>query len=322
MKQDVIMHDTDRKLHFYSGLGAFIIYFLVLLLVLGGFHFYKERVRYGEIEPSNAVVELEGIELDNVNEQEKNTESNITQPIQDSKQDTKIEKVQEAPKDLLTPQTKESAKQPPKASQKEIQEAKPEEKELDLADMFSNISSETMQDRKAKQEAQRQEEILLRKKQQEEAKKQQAQQLAQNAAAIEQSTRALQQSAKNLQENVKQVVASKANLEKPKFVGNSKDKAKYDEWYANIEQILMNEWKKSPKFYQSSTTAKVRITIDSNGRLKYMYMIQQSPYGEYNNSVVEFLKQMEKRAFPPPPGDGFGESIHTNLELENTLRHE
>ena len=162
---------------------------------------------------------------------------------------------------------------------------------------------------------------MLRKKQKEEEQRARAEQLAQNAAAIEQSAKALQDSAKAMQQNVKQAFATKINLEKPKFMGNSQDKAKYDEWYATIEQILMTQWKRTTRFYQASTSAKVRISIDANGRLKYIHMIKQSPYGEYNNSVIEFLKDMEKQSFPPPPGDGFGDSINTNLELENTLRH-
>ncbi|MWV62770.1 hypothetical protein DCO58_02410 [Helicobacter saguini] len=323
MKQDVILENGSTKLRLYSGVGAFVIYFLVLLLLLGGFHFYKEKLRYGELESSDFVAEMDGIELDSIapNITQNNIESTTTETPENGNETKQIDPILATiPKEP----TKEIPKEEPKTSQKEIKSATnetQEKKEIDLADMFSNVPSQTLQEKKAQEEAARQEEINLRKKQQEDAKKQQALQLAQNAAAIKQSTQALQASAQNLQENVRQAVASKVNLEKPKFVGNSQDKAKYDEWYAKIEQILMSEWRKTAKFYQASTSAKVRIRIDSNGRLSYVHMITQSPYGEYNNSVMQFIRKMEKRAFPPPPGDGFGDSIDTNLELENTLRH-
>lgn len=317
VKQDVILENGDVKLRIYSGVGAIFIYFLVLLLLLGGFHFYKENMRYGELESSDFIDEMNSVQLDSIQTESKNIESTSNTPREPAKIDPILATIpQETPKEL--------PKEPPKTAQKEIKsntENTEEKKEIDLADMFSNVSSQTLQERKAQEEAAKQEEIKLRKKQLEDAKKQQAEKLAQNAAAIKQSTQALQASAQNLQENVKQAVASKANLEKPKFVGNTQDKAKYDEWYARLEQILMSEWRKTAKFYQASTSAKVRIRIDSNGRLSYVHMIAQSPYGEYNNSVIEFIRKMEKRAFPPPPGDGFGDSIETNLELENTLAH-
>ena len=46
-------------------------------------------------------------------------------------------------------------------------------------------------------------------------------------------------------------------------------------------------------------------------------MISQSPYSDYNNSVIEFLRKMETRLFPPPPA----ESVDMSMELENILRH-
>lgn len=338
MKQDVILSNhSDTKMRFYSGISALVIYFLVLVLLLGGFHFYKENMRYGELDTGDSMLLDDGIEIDSVESNSKNLEkeaTKISQEIQENTQNTPQDQLKQTKETMKEPtkidpilaqtQSKDSTKEQPK-EQKEIKsntEESPKEKEIDLADVFSNVSSKTMQEKRLQEEAARQEEIKLRKKQQEEAQKQQAMQLAQNAEAIKQTTQALQASAKNLQENVRNAVATKVNLEKPKYVGNSQDRAKYDEWYAKIEQILMREWRKTSKFYEASTSAKVRIRIDSNGRLSYVHMIKQSPYGEYNNSVIQFIRKMEKRAFPPPPGDGFGDSIDTNLELENALTHE
>ncbi|RDU66538.1 hypothetical protein CQA53_03625 [Helicobacter didelphidarum] len=310
MKQDIIIHNNNFSLHFLSACGAFIIYILLLLLLLGGFQFYKEHIRYGEMPDSEFIAEIaDGIEIAEIIES--------TTPSEQIQEQIKTPLQQ----DLIIPQTQKQDSITPTQSQQKSenssQDSTPKPAEVNLADMFANVSDETLQHKKVREEIQRQEEIKLRKKQLEDAQKERAEKLAQNVAAIGQSTKALQQATQNLQQNVKQAIATKVNLEKPKFMGNSKDKVKYDEWYAQIEKILMTEWRKSSKFYQATTSAKVRIRIDSHGKLNYVHMIRQSPYGEYNSSVFSFLKSMEQRIFPAPPGD----TIEMSLELENTLKH-
>ncbi len=309
MKQDIVIHKNSPSLHLFSGVIAFFIYAVMLILLIGGFKFYKEQVRYGEIDSNiSEIITDESIELSQIVEQ------NINQNIQQSQQEI-IEEIQ---KPLIQQEItqKEMPKEIVKEKQQKPQESK-KEKEVDLADVFSNVSSETYKDRKAREKEQEEQQKELKRKQLEEEQKARAEQLAQNAAAIKQSTQALQQATQNLQDNVKKALTTKISLERPKFVGNSEDKAKYDKWYAQIEQILMNEWKKSSNFYQATTSAKVRIKIDSGGKLTYLYMITQSPYAEYNGSVIIFLKKMETRLLPPPPADG----VEIAVNLENTLKH-
>lgn len=318
MKEDVVMHKNSRSLHIVSGLAAFFIYALMLILLIGGFRFYKERVKYGEEEAVIAeILADKSIELDAVvpQQQEENlqqeTQPKDTNPIEENITQTTEKEVIESPKITQTTpkQTQEVAEKP-----KEVKEPP---KEVDLSDVFANVSSKTSQDIRKEEEAKRKKELEEIEKQRDEAQKAKQTQLAQNALALEQSTKALQQATQKLNSNIKQAMTTKIVLEKPKFSGNPDDKKKYDAWYAQIEQILMSEWQKSGIFDRAATSAKVRIRIDEGGKLTYLFMVAQSPYGDYNSSVIAFLRKMETRLFPPPPGDG----VDMSMELENTLRH-
>ncbi len=319
MKQDVVMHKNSPSLHLFSGFIAFTIYVIMLVLIVGGFKLYKEQVRYGELDSNlSEIIVNESIELSEVidkNEEQNTQLEQITEEIKEP-----VEEVAQPLESIVITQEKQQIQQK-KEVDKKTQESKQVDikpkKEVNLVDVFSNVSSETLKDRKAKEDEKRKQELETQKRMLEEAQKARADQLAQNAAAIKQGTQALQQATKNLQDNVKKALTTRISLEKPKFVGNSDDKAKYDKWYAQIEQILMSEWKKSSNFYQASTSAKVKINIDSGGKLTYLFMVIQSPYVEYNNSVVVFMKKMETRLFPAPPGDG----VELAVSLENTLKH-
>ncbi len=303
MKEDIVIYESNPSLHFFSGISACIVYLLILLLIVGGFHFYNEQIHYGEIDDSADFIEQDmqkkGIELSEIVDEKPSQDPNLLllpiQPIQ-------------------TPEPTQTHKPIPIKTPDTTPEPQPKQKEINLEDMFATVSSETTQNRRAKEEAQRQQEIQLRRKQLEEEQKTRAAQLAQNAANLNQSTKALQEATQNLQNNVKQVMTAKIDLEKPKFTGNSQDREKYNKWYTQFETILMQEWKKIGKFHRA-TVVKVRIRVDSTGKLSYLYMITQSPYGDYNNYAVSFLKNMENKPFPSPPD---GNAIDMNLSLEST----
>lgn len=316
MKEDVVMHKNSPSLHIMSGLIAFLIYAIMLILLIGGFRFYKEQVKYGEEEAVMAeILDEKSIELASVEPQQEEIIQQDSKPQEEIQTEEVIQKMPE--KEIIdSPPITQSTPNKIQVEEKP-KEVKEPQKEVDLADVFANISSKTSRDIRKEEEAKRKQELEEAKKQREEAQRAKQAQLTQNALALEQSARALQQATQNLNSNIKQAVTTKIVLEKPKFSGNSEDKKKYDEWYAQIEQIFMNEWKKSGSFYQAATSAKVRIRIDAGGKLTYLFMVSQSPYGDYNSSVISFMKKMETRLFPPPPGDG----IDMSMDLENTLRH-
>ena len=327
MKEDVVMHKNSPSLHVASGFAAFLIYALMLILLIGGFRFYKEQVRYGEEEAVMAeILANESIELADIAPQEDSalqelqqamTQENTPQEQIEEKMTESIAKQEaETPKEITPPKQTLVEKTPEKLVEKP-KEAQEKPKEVNLADVFANVSSKTSQDIRKEEEAKRQKELDEARKQRDEAQKAKQAQLTQNALALEQSTKALQQATQNLKTNIKQAMTTKIMLEKPKFSGNAEDKKKYDKWYAQIEQILMSEWQKSGGFHQAATSAKVRIRIDAGGKLTYLYMVSQSPYGDYNSSVIAFLRKMETRLFPPPPAEG----VDLSMELENTLRH-
>lgn len=311
MKEDVVMHKNSRSLYIVSGLAAFFIYALMLILLIGGFRFYKEQVKYGEEEAVVAeILADKSIELDAVVPQQQETQPKDTNPIEENiTQTTKKEAIESPNITQTTPKQTQVAEKP-----KEVKEPT---KEVDLSDVFANVSSKTSQDIRKEEDAKRKKELEEIEKQRDEAQKAKQTQLAQNALALEQSTKALQQATQKLNSNIKQAMTTKIVLEKPKFSGNPDDKKKYDAWYAQIEQILMSEWQKSGIFDRAATSAKVRIRIDEGGKLTYLFMVAQSPYGDYNSSVIAFLRKMETRLFPPPPGD----AVDMSMELENTLRH-
>lgn len=307
MKEDVVTHKNSVSLHIISALIALLIYLLMVLLLIGGFRFYKEKVKHegGEKAVMSDVISNESIELAAVVPQKEES------PEQEPKK-VEQKEVPQTPEKNVQPQTPS-----PKPTQANDTKEVKETKEVNLADMFANISSKTSQDVRKEEEAKRRQELAEMKKQQDDVQKARQAQLAQNAMALEQSTRALQQVTQNLNSNIKRVATTKVVLEKPKFSGNAEDKKKYEAWYAQIEQILMSEWQKSGSFYQAATSAKVRIRIDSGGKLTYLFMVEQSPYGDYNDSVIAFLRKMGTRLFPPPPGDG----VDMSMTLENTMRH-
>lgn len=316
MKEDVVMHKNSPSLHIVSGFIAFFIYAIMLFLLICGFRFHKEQDRHGE--ENSVIAEIladKSIELDSVvPQQEDNTKQEIqsqnTNKTEKNITQTPEKEIIESPKVAQTIPKQTHATETPK----DVKEAP---KEVNLADVFANVSSKTSQDIRKEEEAKRKQELEeIYKKQDEEQRAKQAQ-LTKNALALEQSTKALQKATQNLNSNIKQAMTTKIVLEKPNFSGNAEDKKKYDAWYAKIEQILMSEWQKSGSFDLAATRAKVKIHIDEGGRLTYLYMITQSPYGDYNNSVIAFLKKMGTKTFPPPPGDG----VDMSMELENTLRH-
>lgn len=322
MQTDVVNPHSSPSLHCFSAIVACVAYILMLALLINAL-IYTTKISksFGNNTDTQLAFNTnESIELAEVLNE--NTEVNTPdkdESLLEQKEITpeKIEETKEAdttsnqPKTIASP---EIAKTKSTQEPKEQAEVKPEP---NLADIFSVVSSQTIQDKRAiekeKQKKLREEELARLEQEQKEKTKQ----LAESAAAIQQSTKALQQATRSLQDNVKQAMQTKINIEKPKFAGSPDDREKYEKWYDEIEQILMEEWKKNKFYYQSSTRAVVRIKVSAGGRLSYLYMIKQSPFGEYNSAAINFLHNMENKLFPPPPRD----DIELTVNLDSTLRY-
>ena len=161
MREDVVIGDGSASLRIFSGVGAFVIYFLILLLLIGGFQFYRESVRYGDVEPNLAEIINESIELSDVMPQ--NPAPKEDTPKENMAKDSLKETPQADPILATIPKKPEPIQKPqePKQSQKEIiapakdiekekeaeKEREQKAKELDLAEAFSTISSETKQEK-------------------------------------------------------------------------------------------------------------------------------------------------------------------------------
>ncbi|RDU71073.1 hypothetical protein CQA66_07195 [Helicobacter aurati] len=306
MQTDVVYPQSNPSLWVFSGIIACILYVLMFALLMSVLFVTRKNIPINthRAESEFIFTDNDNIELAEVLPQDESLPQDTQTTIEESKPANDSVAIESNPVPI-NPQPKSSQEVPRKVAQP------------NLADIFSFIPSETIQDKKIieqQQQKKAQEEELARIAKEQHEK---AQLLAQNAALIQQSTRALQQATRTLQDNVKQAMQVKIAIEKPTFAGSSDDKEKYNKWYDAIQEILMTEWQKNKFYYQTPTGATVRIVVSASGRLSYLYMINQSPFNEYNAAVVAFLRNMETRLFPPPPK----EAVEFTININSVLRY-
>ncbi|PUD82923.1 energy transducer TonB [Helicobacter pylori] len=182
------------------------------------------------------------------------------------------------------------------ATDKEGDFIDPKEQEESLEDIFSSLNDfKEKTDTNAQKDEQEEEQRRL-KEQQRLRKNQKNQEML----------KGLQQNLDQFAQKLESVKNKTLDLQIPKQDGV--DEKAYQEWYAQIYQILYKGWK-GVFYHKASVSALIMITKD--GEFDYT-ILSYSDFKDYNKSVMTLLNDLKKVDFPPYPG-GSMISIQVNF---------
>ncbi|MGL2432652.1 TonB C-terminal domain-containing protein [Helicobacter pylori] len=216
--------------------------------------------------------EAEKILLDLNKKDEQTIDLNLEDPPSEKKNE-KIEKVMEKQGDFLEP------KEEPK-----------EEPEESLEDIFSSLNDfQEKTDKNAQKDEQK-------NKQEEEQRRLREQQRLKQNQENQEMLKGLQQNLNQFTQKLESVKNKTLDLQIPKQDGV--DEKAYQEWYAQIYQILYKGWK-GVFYHKASVSALIMITKD--GEFDYT-ILSYSDFKDYNKSVMTLLDDLKKVDFPPYPG--------------------
>ncbi len=216
--------------------------------------------------------EAEKILLDLNKKDEQTIDLNLEDPPSEKKNE-KIEKVTEKQGDFLEP--KEELKEEPEES---------------LEDIFSSLNDfQEKTDTNAQKDEQKNE-------QEEEQRRLKEQQRLKQNQKNQEMLKGLQQNLNQFTQKLESVKNKTLDLQIPKQDGV--DEKAYQEWYAQIYQILYKGWK-GVFYHKASVSALIMITKD--GEFDYT-ILSYSDFKDYNKSVMTLLNDLKKVDFPPYPG--------------------
>ncbi|RVZ93181.1 energy transducer TonB [Helicobacter pylori] len=216
--------------------------------------------------------EAEKILLDLNKKDEQTIDLNLEDPPSEKKNE-KIEKVTEKQGDFLEP--KEELKEEPEES---------------LEDIFSSLNDfQEKTDTNAQKDEQKNE-------QEEEQRRLKEQQRLRKNQKNQEMLKGLQQNLDQFAQKLESVKNKTLDLQIPKQDGV--DEKAYQEWYAQIYQILYKGWK-GVFYHKASVSALIMITKD--GEFDYT-ILSYSDFKDYNKSVMTLLNDLKKVDFPPYPG--------------------
>ncbi|AHZ25788.1 energy transducer TonB [Helicobacter pylori] len=216
--------------------------------------------------------EAEKILLDLGKKSEQVIDLNL-EDVPSEKKNEKIEKVTEKQGDFLEP------KEEPK-----------EEPEESLEDIFSSLNDfQEKTDKNAQKNEQKNE-------QEEEQRRLREQQRLKQNQENQEMLKGLQQNLNQFTQKLESVKNKTLDLQVPKQDGV--DEKAYQEWYAQIYQILYKGWR-GVFYHKASVSALIMITKD--GEFDYT-ILSYSDFKDYNKSVMTLLDDLKKVDFPPYPG--------------------
>ncbi|MGL2905070.1 energy transducer TonB [Helicobacter pylori] len=176
----------------------------------------------------------------------------------------------------------------------------PKEQEESLEDIFSSLNDfQEKTDTNAQKEEQKNE-------QEEEQRRLKEQQRLKQNQKNQEMLKGLQQNLDQFAQKLESVKNKTLDLQIPKQDGV--DEKAYQEWYAQIYQILYKGWK-GVFYHKASVSALIMITKD--GEFDYT-ILSYSDFKDYNKSVMTLLNDLKKVDFPPYPG-GNMVSIQVNF---------
>ncbi|OOP94765.1 TonB C-terminal domain-containing protein [Helicobacter pylori] len=259
-----------------SGFLAFLLYALLLYGLL--------------LERHNK--EAEKILLDLGKKNEQVIDLNLEDVPSDEKKDEKIAEKAEEKKDEKVVEKN--------ATDKEGDFIDPKEQEESLEDIFSSLNDfQEKTDTNAQKDEQKNE-------QEEEQRRLKEQQRLKQNQKNQEMLKGLQQNLNQFAQKLESVKNKTLDLQIPKQDGV--DEKAYQEWYAQIYQILYKGWK-GVFYHKASVSALIMITKD--GEFDYT-ILSYSDFKDYNKSVMTLLNDLKKVDFPPYPG-GNMVSIQVNF---------
>ncbi|MDU9769639.1 energy transducer TonB [Helicobacter pylori] len=249
-----------------SGFLAFLLYALLLYGLL--------------LERHNK--EAEKILLDLGKKNEQVIDLNLEDLPSDEKKDEKaVEKVEEKKDEKAVEKN---------ATDKEGDFIDPKEQEESLENIFSSLNDfQEKTDTNAQKDEQKNE-------QEEEQRRLKEQQRLRKNQKNQEMLKGLQQNLDQFVQKLESVKNKTLDLQIPKQDGV--DEKAYQEWYAQIYQILYKGWK-GVFYHKASVSALIMITKD--GEFDYT-ILSYSDFKDYNKSVMTLLNDLKKVDFPPYPG--------------------
>ncbi|GAA8883288.1 hypothetical protein VN0909_10440 [Helicobacter pylori] len=176
------------------------------------------------------------------------------------------------------------------ATDKEGDFIDPKEQEESLENIFSSLNDfQEKTDTNAQKDEQKNE-------QEEEQRRLKEQQRLRKNQKNQEMLKGLQQNLDQFAQKLESVKNKTLDLQIPKQDGV--DEKAYQEWYAQIYQILYKGWK-GVFYHKASVSALIMITKD--GEFDYT-ILSYSDFKDYNNSVITLLNDLKKVDFPPYPG--------------------
>ncbi len=253
-----------------SGFLAFLLYALLLYGLL--------------LERHNE--EAEKILLDLGKKNEQIIDLNLEDLPSDEKKDEKaVEKIEEKIEEKKDEKAVEK-----KATDKEGDFIDPKEQEESLENIFSSLNDfQEKTDTNAQKDEQKNE-------QEEEQRRLKEQQRLRKNQKNQEMLKGLQQNLDQFAQKLESVKNKTLDLQIPKQDGV--DEKAYQEWYAQIYQILYKGWK-GVFYHKASVSALIMITKD--GEFDYT-ILSYSDFKDYNKSVITLLNDLKKVDFPPYPG--------------------
>ncbi|GAA9736835.1 hypothetical protein VN0123_14030 [Helicobacter pylori] len=253
-----------------SGFLAFLLYALLLYGLL--------------LERHNK--EAEKILLDLGKKNEQVIDLNLEDLPSDEKKDEKVEEK----KDEKVEEKKDEKVAEKNATDKEGDFIDPKEQEESLENIFSSLNDfQEKTDTNAQKDEQKNE-------QEEEQRRLKEQQRLKQNQKNQEMLKGLQQNLDQFAQKLESVKNKTLDLQIPKQDGV--DEKAYQEWYAQIYQILYKGWK-GVFYHKASVSALIMITKD--GEFDYT-ILSYSDFKDYNKSVMTLLNDLKKVDFPPYPG--------------------
>ncbi|GAA6866818.1 hypothetical protein HpHNI55_10840 [Helicobacter pylori] len=192
--------------------------------------------------------------------------------------------------DLPSDEKKEEKVEEKNATDKEGDFIDPKEQEESLENIFSSLNDfQEKTDTNAQKDEQKNE-------QEEEQRRLKEQQRLRKNQKNQEMLKGLQQNLDQFTQKLKSVKNKTLDLQIPKQDGV--DEKVYQEWYAQIYQILYKGWK-GVFYHKASVSALIMITKD--GEFDYT-ILSYSDFKDYNKSVMTLLNDLKKVDFPPYPG--------------------
>ncbi len=202
--------------------------------------------------------------------------------------------------DLPSDEKKEEKVVEKNATDKEGDFIDPKEQEESLENIFSSLNDfQEKTDTNAQKDEQKNE-------QEEEQRRLKEQQRLRKNQKNQEMLKGLQQNLDQFAQKLESVKNKTLDLQIPKQDGV--DEKAYQEWYAQIYQILYKGWK-GVFYHKASVSALIMITKD--GEFDYT-ILSYSDFKDYNKNVMTLLNDLKKVDFPPYPG-GSMISIQVNF---------